>query len=89
MCAPDSVCGDTCRKAQKSFHRAIELNPNLSSSYANFALSGLFVLGRNEEALRQLRIAEKIDPLSPDVQSRLAVVLSSTSLLSWLILYNV
>jgi TolB-like protein len=65
-------------QSEKSFHRAIELNPNLSSTYANFAIWVLFVLGRNDEALRQLRTAEKIDPLSAEVQSGLALVLIST-----------
>jgi TolB-like protein len=65
-------------QSEKSFHRAIELNPNLSGTYADFAQWVLFVQGRKEEALRQLRIAEKSDPLSPDVQSGLALVLIST-----------
>ena len=65
-------------QAEKSFHRAIELNPSLSGTYANFAQWVLFVQGRKEEALRQLRIAEKNDPLSPEVQSGLALVLIST-----------
>jgi TolB-like protein len=65
-------------QAEKSFHRAIELNPSLSGTYANFAQWVLFVQGRKEEALHQLRIAEKNDPLSPEVQSGLALVLIST-----------
>jgi TolB-like protein len=55
-------------QSEKSFRRAIELNPNRSTSYANFAVYLLLVLGRNEEALQQLRVAEKVDPLSPEVQ---------------------
>jgi TolB-like protein/Flp pilus assembly protein TadD len=65
-------------QSEKSFHRAIELNPNRSGAYANFAQWVLLVQGRKEEALRQLRIAEKSDPLSPEVHSGLALVLIST-----------
>jgi len=65
-------------EAEKSFRRAIELDPNRSSTYADFALWLLYVLGRNEEALEQLRIAQKTDPLSPDVHLALALILIST-----------
>ena len=64
-------------EAEKSFHRAIELDPNRSSTHADFALWLLYVLGRNEEALGQLRIAQKTDPLSPDVHLALALILTS------------
>jgi adenylate cyclase len=65
-------------EAEQSFLRAIELDPNRSSTYTDFALWLLYVLGRNDEALRQLRIAQKIDPLSPDVHLALALTLTST-----------
>ena len=61
--------------AQKSFRRAIELDPNRSISYAHFALYLLWPLGRIEEALQQLRVAEKADPLSPEVHYNLSSVL--------------
>lgn len=64
-------------QSEKSFRRAIELDPNGSTSYDDFALYLLLVLGRTEEALHQLRVAEKIDPLSPEVQGRLGYVLIS------------
>jgi TolB-like protein len=64
--------------AEASFHRAIELDPNRSSTYADFALWLLSVLGRNDEALGQLRIALKTDPLSPDVHLALAATLLAT-----------
>ena len=63
--------------AEKSFLRAVQLDPNRSSAYADYAVFLLNVLGRNKEALRQLRIAEKIDPFSPEVHRDLAVVLIS------------
>src|SRR5262249_45169320 len=65
-------------QAEKSFRRAVELDSNRSSTYANFAMFLLNVLGRNKEALQQLRIAEKSDPLSPQPHRDLAVVLTSS-----------
>jgi TolB-like protein/DNA-binding winged helix-turn-helix (wHTH) protein/Flp pilus assembly protein TadD len=64
-------------QSEKSFRRAIELNPGRSESYYYFARNLLLVLGRIEEALQQLHIAEKVDPLAPEVQFDLAYVLLS------------
>jgi TolB-like protein/Flp pilus assembly protein TadD len=64
-------------QSEKSFRRAIELDPNRSTSYGDFALYVLLVLGRTEEALHQLRIAEKTDPLSSEVHYFLAYTLTS------------
>jgi TolB-like protein/DNA-binding winged helix-turn-helix (wHTH) protein/Flp pilus assembly protein TadD len=64
-------------QSEKSFRRAIELNPGRSESYYHFARNLLLVLGRIDEALQQLRIAEKADPLSQIVQFDLAYALIS------------
>ena len=64
-------------ESEKSFRRAIELDPNNSASRTGFALYLLKSLGRIEEALAQLRIAEKSDPLSPRVQYNLGWTLIS------------
>jgi len=64
-------------EAGKSFRRAIELDSNRSSTYDYYAWRLLLVLGRNEEALKQLRIEEKIDPLSLEVRASLGMVLFS------------
>ena len=64
--------------AEKSFRHAIELDPNRSSTYTDFALWLLHVLGRNDDALGQLRMAQKADPLSPDIHLALATTLNST-----------
>ena len=61
----------------RSFRRAIELDPSRSESYSRFGYGLLLPLGRIEEALQQLRAAEKIDPLSPGVQWRLGEILIS------------
>ena len=64
-------------QSEKSFRRAIELEPSRSTSYSNFAMNLLLVLGRTEEAVQQARVAEKCDPLSPAVHFDLAYVLTS------------
>jgi tetratricopeptide (TPR) repeat protein len=64
-------------QSEKSFRHAIELDPSRSASYDDFATYLLLVLGRSEEALQQLRIAERSDPLSSEVQNRVAYVLIS------------
>ncbi len=55
-------------ESEKSFRRAIELDPNNSTSHSGYALYLLWSLGRVDEALHQLRIVEKNDPLSPQIQ---------------------
>jgi TolB-like protein len=55
-------------ESEKSFRRAIELDPNSSASHMGFGLYFFRSLGRVEEALDQLRIAEKNDPISATLQ---------------------
>jgi TolB-like protein len=62
-------------QAEKSFRYAIQLDPNRSITYTEFALYLLRVLGRNNEAIQLLRIAERADPLSPEVQSAMGFLL--------------
>ena len=64
-------------ESEKSFRRAIELDPGSSASHTGFALNLLRSLGRVDEALHQLRIAEKNDPLSPQLQFNLGWLLIS------------
>lgn len=54
-------------QSEKSFRRAIERDPNCAMYYGHFAMYLLLPLGRIEEALRQLRVAEKADPASYEV----------------------
>ena len=49
--------------AGKEFRRAIELNPSYATAHQWYA-SHLIVLGRNEEAIAEMRKAENLDPLS-------------------------
>jgi TolB-like protein/Flp pilus assembly protein TadD len=61
-------------ESEKSFRRAIELDPGSSASHTGYAYF-LRSLGRAEEALQQLRIVEKNDPLSPQLQFNLGWLL--------------
>jgi len=65
-------------QSERSFRHAIELDPSRSASYDDFAMFLLLVLGRTEEALHQLRVAESFDPLSPEVRTNLVYVLLSS-----------
>ena len=63
--------------SEKSFRRAIELDPGNSASQRDFALFLLWSLGRIDEALDRLRLAEKNDPLSSQLQFDLGWLLIS------------
>ena len=54
-------------ESEKSFRRAIELQPNRADSHTDFASFYLLPLGRIDETIQQLRIAERNDPLAPNV----------------------
>jgi len=60
--------------AQRSFQRAIDLNPSLTRTYTNYVTSTLIPLGRVDEATRLLEEALRADPLSLDVRRELAMV---------------
>jgi len=51
-------------QSEKSFLRAIEIQPGRAESHAHWAAYLLLPLGRIDEAIQHLRIAEKNDPLS-------------------------
>jgi Flp pilus assembly protein TadD len=56
-------------QSEKSFRRAIELEPSDSLAYSDLAINLLLPLGRIEEGVQEMQIAEKTDPLSPWVQN--------------------
>jgi tetratricopeptide (TPR) repeat protein len=60
--------------AQRSFQRAIELNPSLTRTYTNYVTSTLVPLGRVDEAARLLAETLRADPLSLDVRRELGMV---------------
>jgi len=51
-------------QSEKSFLHAIEIQPSRAESHTNLAVFLLLPLGRIEQAIQHLRIAEKNDPLS-------------------------
>ena len=63
-------------RSEESFRRAIELDPRVWSARVDWVVSLLLPLGRIEEALNQLRSAEKIDPLEPAIHFLAAWVLT-------------
>jgi TolB-like protein/Tfp pilus assembly protein PilF len=80
--AHDALASVYAREAQweqseKSFRHAIQFDANNSSSHADFAMLLLLPLGRIDEAVQQLRMAEKMDPLSPQVHAALGSALLS------------
>lgn len=65
------------RLSEQSFRRAIELDRNNSQTYDDFSGWLLWPLGRLDEAVQQMRLAVKADPLSPFMQRHLANTLIS------------
>jgi serine/threonine-protein kinase len=64
-------------QSEKSFRRAIALDPNRSETYHHFATFLLWPLDRTDEAIKELRLANKADPLSSRIHTGLAYVLPS------------
>jgi len=67
--------GGQWMQAENSFREAIRLNPNRSETYTEYAWWMLMAVGRVEDALDQLRRAEKADPLSSGVKLHHGVAL--------------
>jgi TolB-like protein/DNA-binding winged helix-turn-helix (wHTH) protein len=65
------------QESERAFRRSIEINPSLSESRRDFAFSVLFPLGRLDEAVRELRKAVELDPLSAQTRDSLDYVLVS------------
>src|SRR5215510_15203256 len=60
--------------ADREFQRAISLNPRYATAHHWYAMSCLVPLGRLDEALNEIRMAQSIDPVSSIVARDLAVV---------------
>jgi tetratricopeptide (TPR) repeat protein len=59
--------------AERAFKRAIELKPGYATAHQWYALL-LAQLGRHEEAIREIRRAEQLDPLSPVISGGVTTV---------------
>jgi Flp pilus assembly protein TadD len=55
------------QQAEQRFRRAIELDASSSTTRTDYAMSLLLPLGRVDEAVREMRAAERADPLSSAV----------------------
>jgi len=60
--------------AEKAFQRSLEINPNLSRTHTAYASWFLFQTGRLNQALQELQLSLKHDPLSLDVRRVMAYV---------------
>jgi TolB-like protein/Tfp pilus assembly protein PilF len=59
------IYGDWDKKgAEKSYKRALELNPTLAEAYNQYAWY-LLLIGKEDEAVKSLKQAEVVDPLTP------------------------
>lgn len=61
-------------RSEKEFRRALELKPNYATAHQWFAIN-LTVVKRFDESLAQMRLAEQLDPLSPDIGKDLGATL--------------
>lgn len=64
-------------QSEKSFRRAIELDPSNAPVHCDLTIYLLLPLGRIEEAVHETQVAEKIDPPSSYVQAASAWALMS------------
>ena len=55
--------------AEREFHRGIELNPSDANAHLFYSNSLLSPLGRHEQAIAEMNIAVRLDPLSAPVDS--------------------
>jgi TolB-like protein/Tfp pilus assembly protein PilF len=60
-------------QSENSFREAIRLNQNNAETYTEYAVWLLQTVGRVEDAIEQLRRAEKTDPLSEDVKRYMGI----------------
>ena len=60
--------------AETAFRRSIDINTNLSRTHAAYAFWTLYQQGKLTQALDELQISLKLDPLSLDLRRRIAYV---------------
>jgi tetratricopeptide (TPR) repeat protein len=63
------------KEAEQEFHRSLELNPNSATTQYFYAMTYLIAQKRMDEALEHFHIALSLDPLSPIVNTNLAMLL--------------
>jgi serine/threonine-protein kinase len=70
------------QEAEQALRRAIELNPNNARARIDFGYYVLAPLGRSEEAVREVRRAQMLDPLSYETNEGTLLTLLMTGLYS-------
>jgi TolB-like protein/Flp pilus assembly protein TadD len=60
------------QESERSFRRALELDPGRSESHRHFVSYFLVPLGRTGEAVKEARLSKNADPLSPEANSVMA-----------------
>jgi serine/threonine-protein kinase len=60
--------------AEREFQRAIQLNPRYPTAHHWYAMSCLVPMGRLDEALEQMLLAESLDPVSSIIARDVAVI---------------
>jgi len=60
-------------EAEQEYQRAIALNPNYATSHHWYSIH-LRQRGRMEESLREIMVAQKLDPLSPIIGNNVAIM---------------
>ncbi len=63
--------------AEREFKRAIDLNPSYATAHHWYANGFLGPQGRHDEAIKEMREAKRLDPLSPMVTANLGDQLAS------------
>ena len=58
--------------SEKEFQQALELNPNYANAHYFYGFSCLVPLGRLDQAQREMKRAQELDPLSPIINANLA-----------------
>jgi TolB-like protein len=61
--------------SRRNFRRAVQLNPNDPVGHHTYAATYLAAMGEFDEAVRELRCAHELDPLSPSINAALATSL--------------
>ena len=59
--------------SEREYQRALELNPSYSDAHHGYALY-LSTLGRHEEAIREIHLAEELDPLTVPVKGNIGLI---------------
>jgi tetratricopeptide (TPR) repeat protein len=62
------------KEAEREFQRSIQINPNLSRTHRAYGFWTLYQEGKLAEALKELQLALRNDPLSLDVRRMMAYI---------------